>query len=399
MTRVMYYNHYGEMGGAEISLLLTASHMPNASVILVAPEGSLLDAARKRSIPVVAVKSFTARIRKNILVLAIGAFGTWRAGMELRRLVKTYKPDIVHANSVRAGLIGMFATTRLPVKLVWHVRDQVPQSRIGWAIRKAAGYGTDAIITISEAIKESFSSSDNLSAITTVVHNGIEVQTTPKSLNIRKSLGIDNDKFVVGVVGQIALWKRQMDAVHAFYSFAQDHPDTYLLIVGEPRFRRENYEYEKQLRYIVGALGIGERVIFLGYRTDIPAIMNTLNVLLIPSNNEPFGRVVIEAMMAGVPVIGTDAGGIPEIIGRNQQAGILVPVGDVGSMTVALNKLFNDRQLIRTMGDRGKELVKTRFDIRVTCEKISKVYEELLNSPLVQEPKSEGLALPEAGNS
>lgn len=378
VKKVLYYNHYGEMGGAEISLLLMVGNMANVDCLLVAPEGALLRAARERGIATISVQSYAARFSKNPIVLLKGVYGTVRSGFALRKVLKQFKPDVVHANSIRAGLISVVATLREATPVVWHVRDRLPMSRMGRIIRGIAKARATRIVAISRAIKDNFSSNVVLAQKTIVISDGIEIPTRSVA-SIRDVLGIAPNMFVVGVVGQITLWKRQLDAIRAFQKFVSRIPRAKLLVVGEPRFRRENYTYERQLHDIVKTLNLKNNVSFLGHRSDIPNIMASMDVLLVPSDNEPFGRVVIEAMMAGKPVVGTNAGGIPDIIGRQGEAGLLVEVGDYEGMANALTKLFNHPPLRTAMGNRGRERVVQFFNIYSTCETTYTLYDDLLS--------------------
>lgn len=372
--KVLYYNHSAEVSGAEISLLLTISHMTGVDTRLVAPDGELLDRARGQHIEVIPVRSYRARMVKNPLVLLKGAFGTLRAGLELRRVVREESPDIVHANSIRAGLIAIIAVWNTSTKLFWHVRDNLPHNVVGRLIRTAAAWQVDQIIAISNAIRANFATSPKLQGKTITVYNGIDVNQKPGK-SIRQELGVQEDRFVVGVVGQIAPWKRQHDAITAFSYLVQNVPDSELWIVGEPKFRDENVAYEKDLHRQVEGLNLQDKARFLGFRKDVMDIMMAIDVLLVPSENEPFGRVVIEAMLAGKPVIGTNGGGIPEIVVHGE-TGYLADLGDASAMGGLLLDLRRNDDLRESTGFSGRERVLSNFSICATMENIRHFYRQ-----------------------
>lgn len=375
--KVLYYNHSAEVSGAEISLLLTISHMTGVDTRLVAPDGELLDRARGQNIEAIPVQSYRARMVKNPLILLKGAFGTLRAGLELRWVVREESPDIVHANSIRSGLIAIIAVWNTSTKLFWHVRDNLPHNVVGRLIRTAAAWKVDQIIAISNAIRTNFASSPKLQAKTITVYNGIDVNQKPGK-SIRQELGVQENRFVVAVVGQIAPWKRQHDAIAAFSNLVQNVPDSELWIVGEPKFRDENVVYEKDLHRQVEGLNLQDKVRFLGFRKDVMDIMMAIDVLLVPSENEPFGRVVIEAMLAGKPVIGTNGGGISEIIGHGR-TGFLVGIGDISGIATTMVLLSSNKELQQTFGEQGRQRAIQLFSLDFITQQINRIYVDLLN--------------------
>ncbi|MFB5189219.1 glycosyltransferase family 4 protein [Alicyclobacillus fastidiosus] len=387
---VVFYNHSGEISGAEISLLLTMSQMRDMKTILVAPEGELLQRARSAGICVSPIRSYRARMTKNPIHILRGICGTALAGIEFRRVLKTLRPDIVHANSVRAGLIATVAVVGQAVKLVWHIRDTLPHNAIGRAIRKVAANRVDAVFTISKAIRNNFASTAHLARKSTLVYNGIDTSDSQWT-SIRPEFGTSEDAFIVGVVGQIAPWKRQHDAILAFSQMTGIREGSELWIVGQPKFRQENVDYEAHLKEQVIALGVQDRVRFLGFREDIMNVMGTIDVLLIPSENEPFGRVVIEAMLAGKPVIGTNDGGISEIVVHGE-TGFLTDVGDTDSMSKYLREMYEHVELREGLGEQGRRRSLLQFSIERTAQTIERSYAALLGDGTRSTPGGQAVA-------
>lgn len=142
--KIAFYNHTSTISGAEISLLLTAKHMTEASPVLFAPEGELLAKARSYGIEVCPLPSFRARMTRNPVMLAVYAAGTWWAGWKLARTIRRSGVDLIHANSIRAGIMASLFRWyhRLPV--VWHIRDMPPQGdRAGRRANGRHGPGAD----------------------------------------------------------------------------------------------------------------------------------------------------------------------------------------------------------------------------------------------------------------
>jgi len=377
--KVLFYSHSDEVSGAEISLLLTMIHIQGVNALLAAPEGELLQRARDNGLDVRPIRSHRARMSRNPLDLVRGIIGIMVAGVRLRLLISDENPDILHANSIRAGLIALIGTCWTGTATVWHVRDNLPMNVVGRMIRRIAAIQATGVITISYAIRDNFSKAERLRKKTFVVYNGIPVDVLPTQPtdSMRDNLEVSSSGFVVGVVGQIALWKRQADAVQAFARFAQNYPDSELWIVGSPKFRSENTAYYESLQAQSRQLGLQSRIRFLGFQPDVMRVMDAIDVLLVPSENEPFGRVIIEAMLAGKPVIGTRGGGIPEII-VDGETGILVNQGDLSGMSDALQEMFRSPHRRRALGDNGRKRCLVRFSIDRTCTEIEEVYRALM---------------------
>lgn len=376
---MLYYDHSGEVSGGQISLLLLMQHMTGIELILAAPEGHLLERARRSGIRTIAVRSHRARMTANPFLLSRGVLGTWSAGRELRQVIQRESPDVVHANSIRAGLIAAVAVRGTGARLVWHVRDALSDNVVGRMIRKVAASRADHVIAISKAIQNQFSTSPVLQRKTSVVYNAVDVVAEAHA-SVRAELGVPEARFVVAVVGQITPWKRHHDAIAAFSRHIRDNPDSELWIVGEPKFRQENLAYDAHLRRQVATLGLADRVRFLGFREDVTRVMADIDVLLVPSENEPFGRVIIEAMSVGKPVIGTRGGGIPEII-IEAETGCLVEIGDVQRMAELLTSMQMNRALRHRLGLCGKRRVTEHFSLRRQIEQVSGIYEALTSQP------------------
>jgi len=393
MRRIAFYNHTSDVSGAEISLLLTARHLKAARPVIVAPEGELLERARKLGIEVSALPSYRARLTKNPFLLAKDVAGMLAAGWRLSVHLRRSRAELVHANSIRAGLMaGLFAWHhRLP--LVWHLRDMPPGGPAGRLIRLLAARTARAFIGISASVLDAFQH-PSLDGRLHLVHNGVELRDTPPEAKrriraeIRRGLGTPAYAKAAAMIGQIAPWKRQEDAIRAAARLIGEGEDLYLWIVGEPKFRRENELYLASLRRLADELGIAERVVFAGFREDVLDIICAADVMLLCSDNEPFGRVVIEAMSQGTPMIGTAAGGVPEII-EHGSSGLLYPVGDTDALAASMRSVLRDGELSRRLGANGEERARRAFSIGRTAEKVEAVYRHVLaDAP----PAGRGLA-------
>jgi glycosyltransferase involved in cell wall biosynthesis len=386
--RIAFYNHTSTISGAEISLLLTAKHLTNAHPILFAPEGELLQRARSQGLDVVALPSFRARMTKNPFLLIIYVIGMLWAGWRLALLMKQSRVDLIHANSIRAGIMaGLFRWYhRLPV--VWHLRDMPPQGYIGKLVRKFAGSTAQALIGISESVIQGIDH-PSVAGRCHLVHNGVELRSFSAEARqvirerIRLELRTPQDARVLAIIGQITPWKRQEDAIEAFASLVREERNAVLWIVGEAKFRQENERYLDKLQEKVKSLHLEDKVVFTGFREDVLEICCVADLLLLCSDNEPFGRVIIEAMSQGTPVVGTRGGGVPEII-QHGMSGFLYEIGNIEELTHCIRQVLDDEIVWSTLSHNGQEQAKERFSITQTSQKIELIYQQLLARPGVE---------------
>lgn len=383
--KAAFYNHTSVISGAEMSLLQTAKHIPDCEMIVCAPAGELLDQARQAGLQTEEMPAYNARIRSNPLHLLKDALGLVVAAVAFARRVRRMNVDLIHANSIRAGLIAsaMRWLHRKPV--IWHIRDHVPQGILGKLIIQIMRHAADSVIGISQAVLEPIAGRIARNR-TYLVHNGLELveRSDQEKLKIREriraELGAAQHHKVMVVIGQITRWKRQEDAIHAAARLLAEREDVKLWIVGEAKFREENVRYKERLKMLAEQLGISEHVVFTGFRRDILDICCAADLMLLCSDNEPFGRVLIEAMSQRLPVIATSGGGVPEII-EHGASGYLYRTGEVEELLRYARLLLADDQLRRTMGEHGSLRAKQRFHIHRTARKVKDVYDRVLRPP------------------
>lgn len=380
--KIAFYNHTSTISGAEISLLLTAKHLTRVQPIIFAPEGELLEKARDQGLEVVPLPSYRARLTRNPFLMTIYVFGMLIAGWRLALLMRKSGVDMIHANSIRAGIMaGLFRWYhRKPV--VWHVRDMPPKGIIGRVIRRFAGSTASALIGISEPVIQALNH-PAVAGNCHLVHNGVELRPyraeERQSIRqrIRRELGLPQESEVMVIIGQIAPWKRQEDAVEAFSRLFREGRQAYLLIVGEAKFRQENEEYLISLKQKVKTLRLEDKVIFTGFREDVLEICCAADLLLLCSDHEPFGRVIIEAMSQGTPVVATRGGGVPEII-QDGVSGLMYEIGNVEELQDRIRDILDNETLRLALRRNGPERVKEKFSIAHTSRKIELIYDQLL---------------------
>ena len=177
----------------------------------------------------------------------------------------------------------------------------------------------------------------------------------------------------IGIVGRLVQWKGQ----HVFLDAAKKVLDTgaraHFVLIGAPLFGESDYE----ARLLEQAAPLGDAVTFTGFRSDVPHLMRTLDILVHASvSPEPFGQVVTEGMASGLPVIGANAGGVREII-TNHENGMLTPPGDAQALADALRELLAGPRKAQTMAQAGWRTIRTDFTARQTASRLEAVYDRL----------------------
>jgi glycosyltransferase involved in cell wall biosynthesis len=328
-VRVAYLNHTGLVSGAEYTLLESLRRLPpTVSPLLVSPAGPLRDAASRAAIATAAIRGFDASLKLDPVGTPAALAALLSSAFSLRRTCRRAGIDLVHANSIRAGLIAG-AARRLggppAAVMIW---DSLPSGRVADLTRWEIQRRTDAVLACSRYTAECFGPG------VSVVYPSVELQPAPNQelgLRFRADLGIAEDALLLGVVGQITPWKAQHTAIRALDLVRRSFPDVTLLIAGSAKFlgrrRYDNPAYLERLRSLTTDLSLDGSVRFLGERRDVSALMSALDLLLVPSAEEPFGRVVVEAMLAGTPPLATSVGGPAEVI-DDGRTGFLIPPGD-----------------------------------------------------------------------
>lgn len=379
--KILFYNHTGKVSGAEHMLLMILKRLDRSvfnSLVLCPPEESLAEMVSDLGIPVEPIASLQARFtwRLDLLVGYLKSFCS--VMVRFRRKAKQINPDLIHANSIRAGLVATAATVGFRTRVIWHLHDMLPAHPLSVAIRLMALLSRRTrMLAVSQAVADNFAgSSGSLKSRMSVILNGIELTRfrliRSASQQIRQELGLAADERVIGIVGQLTPRKGQLELLSAFAEVLRHIPGSTLVIVGAALFNRDN-EYADLLKKTVLRLGISDKVRLCGSRSDIPEIIQAMDLLIVNSKVEPFGLVALESMACGVPVLSTASGGTAELINHDRN-GWLVPVGDQDALSAAIIELLGDPSRLARLGAQGKLDVKQRFSAERYLAEIMALY-------------------------
>jgi glycosyltransferase involved in cell wall biosynthesis len=294
---------------------------------------------------------------------------------------KSRNSDVIYVNTQRAMVIGAIAglISRRPV--VWHLRDIVSEDHFGKVQLQIIKWCTK--LMLERVIANSNASALAITALTRmkeerldVVFNGISAEPFDELESIaqhelRARFGLPQDAFLVGSFSRLARWKGQ----HVLLEALLEAPEMHAVLVGAALFGEDDYEAE--LRAFVLEHGLADRVHFLGFQTDIAACMKAVDVVAHTSiTPEPFGRVIIEGMLAKRPVVAARAGGVTDIVVDGEN-GILCTPGDVGALAGALGDLAGDAALRERLVGRGYENAISRFGTQRYVESVEKILSDV----------------------
>jgi len=381
--RVLAVDQSGVLGGAELSLLEVMKTMRGTNETVLFDDGPFRIALEAAGVKVdVLDGAALGTLSKEGGMKRPGA-GMIGGVMGLVRgtLAKSRNSDVIYVNTQRAMVVGAIAglISRRPV--VWHLRDIVSPEHFGKAQLTIIKWCTK--LMLERVIANSTASAAALTALTRmkedrldVVFNGISAEpfTELESVaqhELRARFGLPQDTFLVGSFSRLARWKGQ----HILLEALLEAPEMHAVLVGAALFGEDAYEAE--LRAYVLEHGLADRVHFLGFQHDIAACMKAVDVVAHTSiSPEPFGRVIIEGMLAKRPIVAARAGGVTDIV-KDRENGILCTPGDVRSLADALGELSADAGLRNRLVEQGYANAISRFGTERYVESVQKILSDV----------------------
>lgn len=323
---------------------------------------------------------------KGIKVYHIDTCKTFRLDSVFRLacIIKKEGISLIHSHTPLSGTVlsrlGGFIAG-VPVITHAHVRDSFNRNPFIGFYQFLLNWFTSRffcfkIIAVSQAIKKEIICQGVIAGKIDVIYNGINLSSSSQNINsgigIRDEFGIRQNQKIIAQVGRLCEDKGQHVLIKAAKIVIKEY-DCVFLIVGEDLGRAE--EYKNSLQELVHGCGLGQRVIFTGYRSDVPGLMNTFDIFTLPSFVEGLPVVILEAMAAKKPVITTPVGGNTEIV-IDGQTGTIVPQGSPDKLAEALMYHLKNQEISKKMGEAGYEMVKAHFPLSVMLDKIMAVYSE-----------------------
>lgn len=357
-SRVLVVTHSSRLAGAELVMLDLVRAFGAGSSAFLFEDGPLREALAERRIPVAVSRrgaNFASVKRDRSLARALPHLGGL-AAVTAELADRARRHNLIYANSQKAFVLAAPAAALAQRPLVWHLHDILTAAHFGAAQRRLtvalANRFATSVVVPSEAAAAAFKEAGGKPELVRVVPNGLDVALDPawagERSSVRASLGLPAG-FLFGVFSRLAPWKGQRVALDALAQM----PGAHCAIVGGALFGED--AYERSLREAAQAMGIADRVHFLGHRGDVPRLMSAMDAIVHPSvDPEPFGRTLVEAMLCRVPVVAAGTGAVPEILDEGR-VGLLVPPGDAAALASSLCRVMTENVALSAMVDRAEE--------------------------------------------
>ena len=370
-----------DKGGSAENTFLTVKGLDKKRYDVTLMSGPVQDPSQERRSQV--EECGIQYIHNPVLVRNINMVYDAIALFKICRFLTKEKFDVVHTHTSKAGLLGRFAAKFAGAPLVVHTPHGHVffgyfgplKTKIFILLEKLANRMTDKIVALTHREKADYISYRTCpEEKITVIHSGIELnkfQEYPlaEKTKLKKEIGLPGDSFVVGTVGRLVPVKGPEFLIKASQTIIPAHPNTYFLFAGDGPLKKDLQKKAKEA-------GEEKNIVFLGWRDDIAHILSVFDVFCLPSLNEGMGRVLVEAMAHGIPIVASEVGGIPDLItpGKN---GFLVPPKNPEELAKHIQILIEDENKRRKMGEAGKKMA-PRFSHDTMVKNIAELYEELL---------------------
>jgi glycosyltransferase involved in cell wall biosynthesis len=295
---------------------------------------------------------------------------------DLVALARERRARILHVHGYASADFGRLAARRIGAALVLHEHFADPRlpAYQAWADRLLSRY-TDRAIAVSGSTRDFLVHERHVPAgRVRLIWNGAPLQEfarPPAGAReaVRRELGLSPDALVVGTIGRLSAQKGQRDLLAAAAQVTRDFQDVRFVLVGDGDLR-------PQLEAQAAALGLGDRIVFAGHRTDMPAVLAAIDVVCISSTYEGTPLALFEAMAAGKPIVSTAVDGCREVLSE-EHTGLLTPPQDPDRLARALLRLRRDPDLRRRLGA-AAAAESARYDIAECVRRIESLYDEVL---------------------
>jgi glycosyltransferase involved in cell wall biosynthesis len=373
------------VGGAQENTLLTCKGlMSRGHRVLLAtgpqtgPEGSLFEKAKADGVD---IKIIPHMIRE------INPFYDLLAYKELFDLIKHDNFNVVHTHSSKAGILGRIAAKKCGCPIIVHTIHGLAFHRFENPVRnllykkleRYVGRFADRIITVGDVMKQkalSAALADENKFVT--IYSGIELDEFLKidegSKSVRKRLGIPMDALVIGKIARLVELKGHNYIIKCAKEISDRFPNVYFLFIGGGYLKDKIKEQIKQM-------GLKQRFIFTGLvsPSDVPQLIGAMDMLVHTSLREGLPRTIPQALACGKPVVAFDIDGAGEIV-QDGITGHLVKAEDTEGLCSRIIDLLKNSDLRKSMGQKGREFVKQRFDVRIMVDRIEEEYKKIVDS-------------------
>ncbi|NJN10869.1 MAG: glycosyltransferase family 4 protein [Richelia sp. RM2_1_2] len=376
--KILFLDQSGKPGGAELCLIDIAKPYQNNCLVGLFADGSFKDLLEKNQIPVQVLTNQKIQVKKESS-LTQGLASITQLAPLITKVVKIARNyDLIYANTQKALVVGAIASFLSGRPLVFHLHDILSPEHFSQTNRRIAvtlANRAKLVIANSQASKKAFIEAGGKAELVKIVYNGFDPQNylnqESQIKQLRQKLELD-DKFIVGHFSRLAPWKGQHILIEAL---AKCPPEVVVILVGDALFGEQ--DYVKQLHQQIDELQLQNRVKFLGFRHDIPQLMAACDLVAHTSTApEPFGRVIVEAMLSGTPVVAAASGGAIELV-QSGINGFLSTPGNPQELTKVINSCIQDKQKTAAIAETARNTASQRFNVANINQQIAQLLQKL----------------------
>jgi len=379
--KILFLDQSGKLGGAELSLLDVVKPYRDRCLVGIFADGSFHQALQQQRIPVQVLTTQALQVQRGSNLLQV--VGSFRHLLPLIakvvHLSRFY--DLLYANTQKALVIGAIASAITQRPLVYHLRDILSSEHFSQTnLRLAIGFANQCaslVIANSQATQQAFIEAGGRAEIIKVVYNGFKPESYQSSIaavsKLRQQLNLAG-QFVVGHFSRLSPWKGQHVLIEALTHCPEN---VTALLVGDALFGEQ--DYVEQLHQQVEQLGLGDRVRFLGFRSDISPLMTLCELVAHTSTApEPFGRVIVEAMLCGTPIVAAAAGGVVELI-EHGKTGWLMPPSDALKLADIIQQCQSQPERAIAISHQAQQSASQRFNLETTNQQIAHLLKQVVS--------------------
>ncbi len=377
MTRLLFVNHTLDFkaGGAERVLLEVLRRIDRArlepSVFVGRDPLGVPAEFQALSIPIHVHRPLPLGVSFGLPGILTTLFAIVSLAYSLWRTLRRDRIDVVHVNSIFALHFALLPCRLRRVPLVFHEhglardREGSPWARAyPWMISRVSH-----TIAITEAVRQEVLSYGVMPTTVTTIHNGID--SRDPSAAVRDDPAAEPARgFTIVQIANFLAWKGHDTVVRALERLRQRVPDARVVFYGQSK----DLEFEAKIRALIKELALEEAVEFGGFRHDLMSLLPRFDCLVVASRAEPFGLVLLEAMRAGVPVVATRAGGVPEIVSDGVN-GLLFEPSDADGLAKALERIALEPTIAESLQRQGRLVVEKHFSLEAQLEKMHEVFD------------------------
>jgi len=373
--KILFLDQSGKPGGAELCLIDIAKPYRDSCLVGLFADGTFRYLLEQQQIPVQVLSTESIEIRKESSFLqGLGSIGQL-VPLIARVAKKASEYDLIYANTQKALVVGALASFFSRRPLVYHLHDILSTEHFSSTNRRLAvtlaNRFASLVIANSQAAQAAFVAAGGCLEITEVVYNGFESEKyfaeESSFKQLRQKLGLDG-QFVVGHFSRLSPWKGQHILLEAL-AYCPD--DVTAILVGDALFGEQ--DYVEHLHQQVAKLGLEQRVKFLGFRSDVISLMAACDLIAHTSTApEPFGRVIVEAMLCGKSVVAAEAGGAIELV-ETGKTGWLVTPGNPQQLAEVITICRKQPDYAATIAKESQRQASQRFNLTKINQQIGQL--------------------------